>query len=393
MALHPSLTAPKIPRNRDRLDPVEKMGRNELCWCLSGKKYKFCHSGRERQKKINAYQLEQKMLEELRKGYCSHPAPSSDNPCSDTIIKAHTVQKKGGLTAIAEAGHVLTVKPTMKEMIKTKGNPQPRKIGVRMASVFPGFCGNHDSSLFKPIEGKSLSLNTETAFLFSYRAVAYERFSKEAEHRNILNMREADRGMPFWEQAAMQSTLYDLLAGVELGKRDVNRLKNQFDRQSISGSHKDFHFVAIRFDCILPVVACGAFHPEFDLNGTPLQQLGQDSFDLDFVTLTVTTFGENTIGVFGWIGPTNGPARALVDSFLAIENSRKADAMVRLLFIHTDNLFLRESWWADLPTISQNILNDMTRSGTPVRMRAGPEFSDASLRLVIANTVDTVSDR
>lgn len=367
------------------------MGRNKLCWCLSGKKYKKCHSGREGQEKINAYEFEQKMLDELRKGYCSHPAPSPDSPCSTTITKAHTVQKKGGLTAIAEAGHVLTVKPIMKEMIKTGGNPQPRRIGVKLASVFPGFCSNHDSALFKPIEGKSLTLNTETSFLFSYRAVAYERFSKEAEHRNTLNMREADRGMPFWKQAAIQSTLYDLLAGVELGKRDVKRLKDQFDQQLISGSHNDFHFVAIRFDSILPIVACGAFHPEFDLNGIRLQQLGQDSFELDFVTLTVTTFEETTIVVFGWIGPQKGPARALVDSFLAIKNSRKADAIVRLLFIHTDNLFLRQSWWAELPTSSQNALNDMTRSGTPVRERTGREYSDASLEFITSDIVEPIS--
>ena len=64
------------------------------------------------------------MVAELRDGYCSHPDPVSD-PCSSTITKAHTIQKKGGLAAIAEAGHVLTVKPTMKDLIETEGNPRP----------------------------------------------------------------------------------------------------------------------------------------------------------------------------------------------------------------------------------------------------------------------------
>lgn len=391
MAPHPSLTAPKITRSHDPLKPVEKRGRNELCWCRSGKKYKKCHLNREGQKEINVYELEQKMLAELREGYCSYPAPSSDNPCSATITKAHTVQKNGGLAAIAEAGHVLTVKPVMKEMIKTEGNPQPRKIGVKLASVFPGFCSNHDSAIFKPIEGKTLTLKTETAFLFSYRAVAYERFSKEAHHRSTLNSREADRGMPFWKQSVIQSLLHDTIIGLKIGMRDVNRWKDQFDSQLLSGLHHDFHFVAIRFDRILPIVACGAFHPEFDLNGKRLQQLGQDKFVLDHVTLTVTTFEENTVVVFGWIGPPNGPARTLVKSFLATDDSRKADALVRLLFIHTDNVFLRPSWWAALPKSSQKVLNDMTRSGTQIRERTGAEFADASLKFITADIVDTVS--
>lgn len=170
MAPHPSLTAPKI--SPDLIQPVATMGLYDLCWCRSGKKYKWCHYRRELQKQINIFEIEAGMIAELRDGYCCHPDPSAD-PCSEKIIKAHTVQKKGGLAAIAEAGHVLTFKPTMKEMVQTDGNPQPRKIGVNNASVFPGFCSRHDTTLFKPIEGKSLTLTKDTAFLFAYRAIAY----------------------------------------------------------------------------------------------------------------------------------------------------------------------------------------------------------------------------
>ena len=120
------------------------------------------------------------MLSELGDGYCSYP-DTADDPCSLIIAKAHSIQKKGGLAAIAEAGHVLTVKPEMKNMVENQGNISPRKIGVNKASVFPGFCGKHDYSIFKGIEGDSLQLTKDSAFLFSYRAIAYERFAQEAE--------------------------------------------------------------------------------------------------------------------------------------------------------------------------------------------------------------------
>lgn len=391
MKPHSSLTAPRLVKSYKPLSPVKKMGRNELCWCRSGRKFKKCHLDREKRRKSNAFEHEQQMLNELRRGYCSYPAASSENPCSATITKAHTVQKNGGLVAIAEGSHVLTVKPVMKEMIKTKGDPQPRRIGVNLASVFPGFCSHHDSSLFKPIEGKSLTLDARTAFLFSYRAVAYERFSKEAQYKFNLHLRETDSGMPFWKQAAIQSYLYNSKIGLEIGVRDVNRWKDQFDEKLLAQSYDDFHFVAFRFDRVLPVVACGAFHPEFDFDGTRLQQLAQDIFDLDHITLTVTTFEEQTVVVFGWIGPQHGPAKQLTDSFLAIDNARKADALVRLLFIHTDNLFLKPSWWEALPEGAQKVLNDMTRSGTDMRERNGHEFSDASLEFVTADVVETLS--
>lgn len=335
--------------------------------------------------------MEQAMFTELRKGYCAYPASVSGDSCSHTIIKAHTIQKTGGLATIAESGHVLTVKPCMSDMIKTKGNPQPRKVGVKLASVFPGFCGKHDNDLFEPIEGKTINFKNETAFLFSYRAVAYERFAKEAQQRFMMSMLEADAGMPFDRQAALQQVVQDNLFGIEIGVQDVQKWKTQFDEQLLSSSTDHFHFAAVRFDRPLPLVACAAFHPEFDCMGIPLQKLGQDSVELDYITLTVTTFDNQTVVIFGWIAHQDGPARSLANSFLAIEDSCKADALVRLLFIHTDNVFLRPSWWEGLPEGSRKALNDMTRSGTMERQRAGEEYANAELKLVAANIVEHVS--
>ncbi|MET4258250.1 hypothetical protein ABIC09_003192 [Bradyrhizobium sp. S3.12.5] len=388
MAPHPSLNAPKI--RPDPIQPVETMGPYELCWCRSGKKYKWCHFRREQQKPVNVFEIEGGIIAELRDGFCSHPDPSVD-PCSATITKAHTVQKKGGLAAIAEAGHVLTVKPSMKEMIETDGNPQPRKVGVNNASVFPGFCSRHDTMLFKPIEGKTLSLTKDTAFLFSYRAIAYERFAKEAQFRSTEIQREADCGHPFWKQAMVQMHLATVVAGIKIGMRDMDVWKSQFDERLLSGARDDFHFVAVRFDQVLPVVACGAFHPEFDLQGKPLQQLGRDGVDFDHITLTVTTFEAQTIVVFGWIGTDDGPAKALAASFVAVEDARKADALIRLLFIHTDNLFLRPSWWDALPEDNRRALNEMTRSGTTMRVRSGGEMADDATSFLSAGVVEVVS--
>lgn len=122
----------------------------EPCWCGSRKKFKFCHSKREAAPRINVFEVEALMRDQADQGYCSHPEASAAS-CEGGIIRAHTVQRRGGLAAIAEAGHVLTLKPTMKGMIDHEGRPPPRAIGVGKASVFPGFCNRHDSDLFKPI--------------------------------------------------------------------------------------------------------------------------------------------------------------------------------------------------------------------------------------------------
>ncbi len=363
----------------------------EQCWCGSGTKYKWCHFRREQQTQINVFEIEAEMLVKFRDGYCSHPDPT-DDPCSEIITKAHTIQKKGGLTAIAEAGHVLTVKPTMKEMIKTEGQPEPRKVGINNASVFPGFCSRHDTVLFKEIEGKSLSLTKDTAFLFSYRAIAYERFAKAAQLETIKVQRQADRGRPFATQAAIQIYLASLIAGLKAGMRDVDAWKQNFDERLLSGLRDDFHFLAVRFEGILPVVACGAFHPQYDFHGNLLQQLGREGNNFDHITLTVTTFEGQTIFVLGWIGSDDSQAKALADSYIAVDNARKADALVRLLFIHTENLFLRPSWWDALPLADKQVLNRLTKSGTTMQMRSASEIMDDTHSFVSAKVVEVVSD-
>jgi len=367
------------------------MGRNEPCWCRSGLKYKKCHLDREQQTPINIFEVEARLIAQLREGYCSHPDPAGD-PCSSTIAKAHTIQKRGGIAAIAEAGHVLTVKPTMKDMIESEGKPSPRKIGVNNASVFPGFCGKHDTTLFKPIEGKSLPLNRDTAFLLSYRAIAYERFAKEAQFKAIAAQREMDRGHSFFHQSMIQTHLSIFAAGVEIGRRDIDRWKKQFDERLLSGSRDDFHFLAVRFDGLLPVVASGAFHPEFDFQGNPLQKLGRDGADLDHITLNVTAFEGQTVVVLGWIGNHGGPAKALADSFAQVADDRKADVLIRLLFVQMDNLFLRPSWWEALPLAQQTIFKRMVLSGSTMQVRSAIELVDDGSSLVAAIAVETVSD-
>lgn len=388
MDSHPSLNAP--PLRADPINPVEKMGRNEQCWCGSGLKYKKCHSDRERQAPINIFEAEQKMITLLREGYCSHPDPDSD-PCSPRIIKAHTIQKKGGLAEISEAGHVLTAKPSMKEMIESQGKPSPRKVGVNSASVFPGFCNKHDTAMFKPIEGETVSLNKDTAFLFSYRAIAYERFAKEAQLKGISVQRELDRGCSFLQQRMIQMHLKTYESGVKVGMRDVDRWKKQFDERLLSGARDDFHFLAVRFDRILPIVACGAFHPEYDVQGKPLQRLGRNSADYDHITVNVTSLNGQTISVFGWVGSEVGAAGAFASSFARVPDGRKADVLLRLLFLQTDNLFLRPSWWGSLQTSRRAAFTELMMSGTPTRRRSANEFVDDQESVTSAAIVGIVS--
>lgn len=94
--------------------------------------------------------------------------------------------------------------------------------------------------------------------------------------------------------------------------------------------------------------------------------------------------------VFGWIGSDESAAQALMVSFLKVPNDRKADALVRLLFIQLDNLFLRPSWWESLSASNQTALNEMTKSGTMTRAPSGNQLSDDKRSFLVANVLENV---
>lgn len=148
----------------------------------------------------------------------------------------------------------------------------------------------------------------------------------------------------------------------------------------------------LRFDSILPIVASGAFHPEFDLQGNPLQRLGRDGANLEHITLNVTVFEGQTVMALGWIGNDDGPAKTFANSFARVADNRKADVLVRLLFAQTDNLFLRPSWWEALPLAQQTVFKKMVLSGSTTQVRSAVQFVDDGSSAVAAVALETVSD-
>jgi len=95
-----------------------------------------------------------------------------DMACEKPAIRAHSVQKATALSFIEEAQHVYGLKMSFK-------GAEPicefEKIGRNNASTFTGFCSQHDTEIFRPIDTKPLNLkDEEQLFLIAYRSVTRE---------------------------------------------------------------------------------------------------------------------------------------------------------------------------------------------------------------------------
>lgn len=367
MAKHPSLNLPfKQP---SRLQPRRKMGRNETCWCGSQKKWKDCHYRREEQVPENIEAQLKAMRTEFKKGYCLHPK-ASDDTCSKKIIRSHTLQRKGGLSAIAENGHVISIKIGFEKLYEHEGRVIPDKIGLRSASTFMGFCNRHDTEMFRPVETGKALLTDENCFLLSYRALAYEYFQKTSVLNTKNIMREMDKGNPFEVQCAIQEQLNVMEQGERLGMRDLEAWKRQYDDAFLAKKFGAYKFYSVAFSDILPVVACGAFQPEFDFQGTALQKLGRGQLEYESITYNLTVLNGHTVAVLSWRGEDEGPAWAFAQSLKTIPSAEKADATVRLAFEHLENTYMNPTWWYELPEkIRQATIRRMS-SGLPAMGRS-----------------------
>ena len=254
--IHPSLKTEFDPP--PDLSPKSKMGRNDNCWCGSGIKWKKCHRDRHLQKEVPIGKLLNEMQENFKKKMCLHPE-ASPSTCSNTISKAHTIQRAGGLSAIAENGHVITGKKGFENIFKNDGRIVPGPIGIGNASTFMGFCSFHDNKLFEPIENNSFNLNNETAFLLSFRSISYEHYMKQHSINGYDAMRNMDKGKNFETQIHIQQNLHYLLLGAKRAMRDMEKWKSKYDHIYFSKNYLSMPHYAVEFNGILPFVSCGVF--------------------------------------------------------------------------------------------------------------------------------------
>ena len=344
------------------LNPQRTMDRNAPCWCGSNLKWKKCHRRREDQPVIMPFEMISRMKKAYEHGTCLHPGAGAAT-CHNSAVRSHTIQRRGGLSAISENGHVLTPKIAPESLFINKGKLQLRRLGIGDASTFPGFCEAHDGELFRPIERNAFKLSPESAFIFSYRSIAYETFFKAATLKTIAIQREADRGRPFEVQAEIQQILSDYEQGTKMGEASCRRWKADYDECIRSGDLGKFRFFAVELEPALPIAACGAFYPEYDFQAQPLQDLLVENSNYEHVAVNITTWENRGLAVFGWFDLGSGAATRLVTSLQALPSDRISDALTRLCFEHLENIYIRPSAWAGLRDSQRNSLLARVPSG------------------------------
>ena len=342
-----------------------KLGRNERCWCGSGKKFKRCHLGRDAGEPLTPQAFLGSLKKTYGKGYCLHPEASSET-CRGKIVKAHTIQRNGGLSAIASKGHVyncLMHERSLSRPLHPENNPN--RVGIGQASTFTGFCSYHDDLLFAPIEKNPFAGSAQQVALLGYRAISRELFMKNADMALSPVKREMDRGLPARSQQAVQTYVSLHQSGVAKAIEELERLKCHHDEMLLNGDFRSIGYFIIIFEDT-PDFLCSAIHQTtHDFRGNRVHVLGHLDSPAYWLHFSLIPTDEGGAAIFSWLREDK-ICEEFVNTLDELPDEELPHAIVRFTFEFFENTYFAPEWWEKLDkSVQVNLMERQIREIPP----------------------------
>lgn len=335
--------------------------RNALCWCGSGKKFKHCHRNRVDQTKDNPWDA----VATNRKAFTEKRCFAHDvglGPCEGRIVKAHTVSRGSNLSRIAIDGHVLHRTADISDLRRNGGQLSIKRIGIKDASVFYGFCAKHDRELFSCIENEMFVGRPEQCLAIAYRTISRELYGKDAAAPMRETLRGADKGLNPSEQRIMQTWLDLMATGNKAGRLDAQTTFDLLTSALVNDQSETIASIVITFDGPLPFMCAGAWSPFTDLYGKALQN-GYSDEALEQVFVSSFAVAEVAKLCISWRNIAGAPGKVIADQIAALPADRQATAFLQIVVKHVENIFFNPDWHRDLAEVEKNQLRVLGQDG------------------------------
>ena len=345
-----------------------KIGRNELCPCGSGRKYKKCHLNRESSAPIPYHEFAKELVR-LRVGEqkCLHPL-AGNAQCSGTVIAAHSISRNAALTKIARDHKVYQMDVDPHRIANAEGEPQLKLEYIKSATTFTGFCSEHDRDLFRPIDQGNVIPTREQALLLHYRSLCRELYVKRPTLKTNALLREADRGKSVGFQQMVQGRVTMNKVSITDALGQLAQDKTACDQALASADFSVLQGAFVRFRKTPSLACAGYTQPTFDFAGSEIQDM--DDMTTPFLNLSFTLVPDvvGGIAVFSWLTNADAVCRPFVRSFMAVNDDRKSDALVQYVFDSFENFAAEPEWWEGLAETAKNELKLNAMNGTPIAL-------------------------
>lgn len=368
-----------------------KLGRNDLCWCKSGKKYKHCHWRRDKEDQVMPGEAIKELRRAFGKKYCLHPQANLST-CRGKIIQAHSIQRNVGLSRIERDGHVYRFFADYPKLVDSSGKLEAELIGLRKASTFTGFCAHHDDITFAPMEKEQLRPTLEQIFLLSYRSICRELFAKKSRLSLIPFYRTLDRGKDTLDQVAIQEFIDLLEAGNEAGLNDLEYHKSRYDDVLMGGDFTEVRYYVIKLENVPEIICSGTALFEIDFDGNILQNFRVLDQRLDVFSFSLLGTDDGGMIIFSWLGESEAGLK-FIRSLDKLTDDEIVHAVVRFIFEFFENSYFAPDWWEGLAESEKELLEARMRASADPTIEPDRNcLKDDGLRIVTWKIRERISN-
>lgn len=321
-----------------------------------------------------------KAIANFRKRYskktCQAPDTSS---CKGGIIASHTLSVGAMLSPISRNSHVYTYSFEL-HALRPEGPVEIKLKGIKDTSVFNGFCGHHDASIFSPIENHEFVCSAEQIFLHAFRAVAKESFLKRSQvdtlptHETIAKIHGLKDGTK-----TEVGILMDLIReNAMLGADEVEKLKSRLDQLYRAQEWRRIVTTVIPF-AMTPTMVCNfVYSPDFDFEGNYLQDFADKTRPLDNLIVTITPSSSGGFALLTHLDDAGTAPRRIVESLLARKNL--TTSLIWFVIGYAENTAFSPNWYESLtPETKEQLKKHLVSNADPLNTRINvlkdcPEF-------------------
>lgn len=282
----------------------------------------------------------------------------NDKSCSEKIINSHSIQNSFVLDQLERENHVCVIDYVTGGMVF-------KVIGRNKASTFTGFCGYHDTTLFKRIDFKIddnvNNLDDEQRVLFHFRALAREYWSKQnavkcftfvkktIEEKNIGNIlkvypflkTEKEIDWKFLDPKLLESSIQGHSMGIEDAKPIYGSVITQLQRKKIHQT-RSLH---LTINIQAPFAVSSFLSPMSDFKGNMVNNF--EGRIIHFLGLNIFPHQGKTQVILTW--HKNSPVDQIGAQLEMMNEEERKINLSKFILAHSENIVFDKKWVDDLP--------------------------------------------
>ena len=319
---------------------LKKLPKKQPCWCLSGLNFVDCHFNKQKSPEVSQNHIINMFKNNFSYKSCLHQNVSN---CNGSIIKAHSISRKSSLQYISHNQHVYGMKFEINGF-------NLKKIGIKNASTFTGFCKRHDEILFSSFEKNNFNKTSKQLFDLCYRAICIE-YNAMQSVINLLKLikKNTDNSKDVLSQISSQIEINSNINFYNLGLKYSNYYKYKMEDCFKKENYENLleHYIFELFDGYPRFHSSSCFNLDFDLNGIQLQDLNKSEEQSKNLYINCINLNEQGYFIISWFKENHEYGNKIIQSIIH-EPSKIEDKLFSLVFLYIYNTYVSPLWFEAL---------------------------------------------